>query len=260
MKHKKKYIRRILVGVVIIALIGSILFVMNAFMGNPISAFFAKKSIIRYVDENYSDLDLKTEKVYFDFKNGSYFARTKSDSSIDTHFNIYYQNGKVVRDDYEGNVLGLFNTMERFSDQYTDIAKNIVSKDIGYEDNNTMVMYNKNEYENAATLLELDMKFEKTLPLDAEVYIQVDLKENTIEQVARVLLDAHEAFKENNCNFSAYNLFSATDDGDIISVSGVTPDIIENGQLLKLLENAHKQNGADIDGISVFYKEKNKED
>lgn len=49
MKNTKKLSLKILAGVVAAALIGAILFVANAFIGNPITASFADKAIKQYV-------------------------------------------------------------------------------------------------------------------------------------------------------------------------------------------------------------------
>lgn len=56
MKNINKFPLKILAGVVAIALIGGILYISNAFVGNPISAMMANKAIEKYVDENYSSL------------------------------------------------------------------------------------------------------------------------------------------------------------------------------------------------------------
>lgn len=251
MNNRKKSTFKIISGVVAIALIGGILFVTNAFMGNPISAMMANKAIEKYMDENYSFLDLEIEKARYNFKDGSYMARAKSRTSIDTKFAIYYRDGKVQRDDYENYVLGMFNTLQRFSEEYSAIAKDIIARELGYEDNTTMVLYNKRMYGTANDALELDMKFDKSLPLEAEVLIRLDLTDSSLERVAKILTDAHKAFLENDCYFMEYGL-SAEGDGTYVSVYGVTPAHIESGELITLLKDA--KNNDHVGGVSVFIK------
>lgn len=255
MKNTNKFPLKILAGVVAITLICSILFITNAFVGNPISAMMANKAIEKYVDKNYFSLDLEIEKARYNFKDASYVAMAKSKTSIDTKFAIYYRNGKVQRDDYESYVLGMFNTLQRLSNEYSTIAKDIVAKELGYENNTTMVMFNKDEYENSNDILELDMKFDKALPMDAEVTIRLDLKDNSLEGVAKVLTDAHKAFIDNNCNFKKYGLY-AENDGMLVMVNEVTPADIESGELISRLEEAKNNDG--VDGINVFIKGDNK--
>lgn len=254
MKDRKKSIVKVFAGVIAIVLIAGILFVTNAFVGNPISAMLANRAIEKYIDQNYSHLDLEVEKAIYNFKDGAYMGRAKSRTSIDTKFAIYYRSGKVQRDDYEGYVLSKFNTIQRLSDEYSFIARDIIAKELGYKNNTTMVMFNKDEYANYSNndILELDMKFDKALPMDSEVLIRLDLEDNSLESMAKVLTDAHKAFVDNNCNFNKYGLYSEAN-GTYVSVHEVTPADIESGNLLSLIKEAQKNEGAN--GISVFIKE-----
>jgi len=250
MKNSKKIILKILAGVVAVVLIGGMIFVTNAFVGNPISAMRANKAIKQYVNQNYSYLDLEIEKAKYDFKNAGYMVKAESKTSIDTKFTIYYSKGKVQRDDYELFVLGKFNTLQRFSDEYSVIAKGILANDLGYADNTTMVIYDKDEYENANDILELDMKFDKALPIKTDVIIQLDIADSSIEAIAKIFVDAHKAFEGNDCNFSTYGMF-AENDGIAVMVYGVTPAHIESGDLASLLEQAKNNEGANSIGIHI---------
>lgn len=255
MKGKKKVSLKILAGVVAIALIAGVIYVTNSFVGNPISAMMANRAIKEYVDEKYSTLDLEIEKAKYNFKTSSYAAMAESKTSIDTKFEIYYRHGKVQRDNYEYFVVSRFNTLDRFSKEYSIITKDIVAKELGYENSNTMVLYNKADMENAKNIVELDMKFDKSLPLEAEVIINLDLSDNTIESIAKILTDAHKAFVINNCNFTKYGLSSSKEGMDVM-VFGVTPKDIESGELISLLKKAKKSEGET--GIWVSIKGENK--
>lgn len=252
MKNTKKLVLKILAGIVALLLISGIFFVTNAFVGNPISAAMANKAIERYVTQNYSNLDLQIEKSSYNFKDGSYAAMAKSKTSIDTKFAIYYQNGKVKRDNYDTYVLGMFNTLQRFSDEYSTIARSIIAKELGYENNTTMVMFDKGAYGSANGVLELDMKFDKSLPIDSEVTISLDLMDNSLEGIAKVLTDAHKAFVDNGCFFNKYSVY-AENNGILVMVQEVTPDDIESDKFMSLLEYAKNHEGAS--GINVYIKE-----
>lgn len=244
---------KILAGLVALALIGFMLFITNSFIGNPISAMAANRVIKQYVDSNYTYMDLEVEKATYNFKFGGYLARAKSKTSIDTKFAIYYRNGKVERDDYESYVLGMFNTLQRLSEEYSAVAKYILAKELGYENNTTRVMYEKEAYEKVNEKIELDMKFDKTLPIHSEVTIRVDLEDPTLKGIAEVFMDAHKVFLDNDCRFIKYDLFSdKKEDGMLIMVNGVTPSDIESGELLTRLENA--QNSESVNGIGVYIK------
>ncbi|MDD4569324.1 MAG: hypothetical protein PHE70_04255 [Tepidanaerobacteraceae bacterium] len=251
MKNTKRLVLKILAALVAVLLVGGILFVTNAFVGNPITAMRANKAIKQYVDRKYSDLDLEIEKASYNFKDGSYVARAKSRTSIDTKFPVYYRNGQVVRDGYESYVQGMFNTLQRLSDEYSLIAKNIIAKELGYENNTTMVMFYKDEYENVKDILELDMKFDRTLPMETEVTIWLDLEEHSLETIAKILTEVHRAFKDNDCNFDKYGLY-AENGGILVMVNEVTPADIESDEFTRLLEKA--KNDENASGIRVFIK------
>ena len=263
MKNKQKLIFKILAGVIAVIIIGGILFITNAFVGNPISAMMANKAINQYVDKNYYFLDLETEKAIYNLKDGSYIVRAKYKTSIDTKFAIYYFDGKVQRDGYQDYVLGMFHTLDRLSGEYSAIAKSIIAKELGYENNTTRVMYYKDEYEKPNDALELDMKFDKALPINAEVTIRLDLTNNSLEGISKVLTDVHKAFVVNDCIFSKYSL-SSENDGSLVEISGVTPANIESGELLSLLKKAEMDEDTtiigkgdekkSIEGITVFRK------
>lgn len=46
-----------------------------------------------------------------------------------------------MRDGYESEVLSLFNTLKRLSDEYSSAVITLVSKELGAEINTAMVMY-----------------------------------------------------------------------------------------------------------------------
>lgn len=244
-------ILKMLAAVIATALIGGILFVTNSFIGNPISAMMANRAIKQYVNQKYSYLDLEVGKASYNFKYGSYMARAESKTSIDTKFAIYYKNGKVQRDDYETYVLGMFNTLQRLSEEYSAVAKNIAAKELVYKINSITVMYDKDQYEKANDVLKLDMKFDKALPIKTEVTIGTDLADTSLTGIAKVLTDAHNVFVKNGCNFSKYGLY-AENNGMLIMAHGVTPQHIKSGELAGLLEKAKNSDGAN--GISVFVK------
>lgn len=249
MNRTARRLLRIAAGIAAFALIGGLLHVTNAFVGNPVSAMMADRAIRQYVDRHYSSLYLETDKVRYNFKDGTYWATARSTTSIDTKFRIYYRNGKVIRDDYEGDVLGKFNTLQRLSLEYSRLAQHIVTDALGYE-NRTLVTYDI-DLENAADLLELDMKFDKTLPLQAEVTLRLKLGDPSLEGIARILTDAHRAFVEQDCHFRKYHLYDENE-GTPVMVHGVTPADIESGDLVRLLQEA--QNNDREGGISVRIK------
>lgn len=250
MKNKKTF--KIIAGIVIL-LIGIILFITNVLVGNPISAKIADIAIQKYVDNEYPLLDLEIEKSSYNFKNESYIGKAKSKSSIDTHFYIYHRDGKVYRDDYADSVLNMSNTVNRLSKEYSIIAKSLITNNLGFGVKSIRVFYDKSEYEHPDKNLKLDMKFDKSLPLDAEVGISLDLTDISIKNIAKVLTDIHKVFSDNGCNFSKYKLNAENNDkGILVMVSNVTPSNIESGELANLIKRA--KNNESVNGIIVYIK------
>lgn len=245
-----KKLLKVLAGITAILLIGVLFFITSAFVGNPITAMRADRAVKKYLEENYSFLDLEVEKARYNFKDGSYIARAWSKTNIDIHFPIYYRDGKILRDDYNSHVLGMFNTLQRLSEEYSALAKSLVAKELGYE-NTTMVMYDKSEYGDEKEILQLGMEFDRTLPLQTEVLLRLDLTDNSLESVAKILEDAHHVFIKHGCHFSKYGMFSEAD-GRLVMVNGVTPSDIKSGKLFELLKEAEKNE--DASHISVFIK------
>ncbi|SDK70258.1 YfjL-like protein [Natronincola ferrireducens] len=236
MKNNKSALKivALLVG---ICLIGGILFIANAFVGNPISAALANKAIRGYVAENYSSLDLEIGKARYNFKFGEYMARAKSTTSIDTHFAIYYRDGKVHRDDYEASVLGKYNTLSRLEDEYSELIIPILSQVPGLEDNRARVFVEKEEYEKINEAIELDMKLDKVLPIDMQVALRGNLDNISLDNIAGILENAHKVLLDHGCFFTGYDVFSEYD-GVLVMINDVTPSDIEGGELKKLLQEA----------------------
>ncbi len=122
----KKYLK-IAALVAAIVLVAGILYFANAFCGNPVSQYLAQNAAEEYIEENYARLDVYVEKVAYSFKTGDYYARIRSESSIDTFFvlNIDWF-GNVTRDDYEDTVANGWNTMNRLDQEYRDLTRPIL--------------------------------------------------------------------------------------------------------------------------------------
>ena len=251
---KSRKVLKILAGVTAILLISGILFITNAFVGNPLSSMMANKAIEEYVGRNYAFLDLELDGANYDFKTGGYRVYAKSKTSVDTRFSIYYYNGEVKRDDYQIYVVEKFNTINRLISEYSLIAKNIIADELGYESNTTFVIQGKDSSESYAEILELDMKFDKAVQIDPEVTIQIKSEDFSLEYVATVLTQAHEAFRANDCIFKKYGFYAYGKETNIM-VIGVTPEDIESGKLLSLLKTA-EENGDNVSerGIIVYRK------
>lgn len=144
----------------------------------------------------------------------------------------------------------MFNTLQRLSREYSSVARELISEELGFENNHTTVMYDKFEYEDLDDVLELDMQFDRSLPLDAEVILQIDLEDSSIENIVNIFNDAHRVFKENGCKFTTYGLNVESDD-ILVIINGVTPADIESHELVDLLKKAKAGEGEGRIGVWI---------
>ena len=266
---KKNKVLKIFAAILAVVLISGVLLTTNAFVGNPVSAKIAQRAVKNYAREKYSFLDLELEKPIYNFKDGSYIIWAKSKTSTDTKFNINYRDGKVYYDSYEFDVLHMHNTLRRLEDEYTYIVRQILEDKLGYRDNSARVMYDKDGYESARykDILKLDVEFDRSLPLNSGVSLSIkDIEDVSLENISKILADAHRVFVDNECYFREYGLYIGDSD-TVVTIGGVTPENIEGGQLLDLLQQARdhrddivfEKNGDKVDGgnrITVFIKTK----
>ncbi len=121
-----KKILKIALSVILAVAIVIILLFAEAFWGNPLSKYLATKTVNEYLSQTYGDTDFYVESVNYNFKFGNYYARVKSPSSIDTHFNISTDKwGNFQSDTYESRVLGRFNTAQRIDEEYLNLANTV---------------------------------------------------------------------------------------------------------------------------------------
>lgn len=95
------------------------LWLVNGIFGNPLSAFLAKRSSERHLQEHYSGTDYIIEDVSFSFKDGNYYAHVESPGSDDSFFSIVMKmDGRVLYDTYEDRVARRGNTAHRLDMEY----------------------------------------------------------------------------------------------------------------------------------------------
>ncbi|MEK5441267.1 MULTISPECIES: YfjL-like protein [unclassified Fredinandcohnia] len=64
--------RKVIYGVIIGVLVVFVLFIYNAFNGNPVSKFYSTKVLEHYLEETYPERDFRMEEVFYNFKFSTY--------------------------------------------------------------------------------------------------------------------------------------------------------------------------------------------
>ena len=119
--------------ILITLILCGILWVANAFLGNPVSLFLARWGAENHIRTVYSDPELEIEDVRYSFKDGKYHAFIVSDESEDTHFTLYYNGlGRLILDTYEDYVKNGWNTVRRLESAYQQLTDPML-KELPYD-------------------------------------------------------------------------------------------------------------------------------
>ncbi|WP_019850349.1 hypothetical protein [Desulfitobacterium sp. PCE1] len=199
-------IKKILAGITGIGLIVLLFLFVNAWVGNPVSNLLAKQAAQKYIDANYSDLNLEIQSSSYNFKFGAYQVFVQSALSEDTAFSIDTDSfGKVLRDNYENEVASNFTTFRRLDAQMREIAKELIGSRLDYDFEYISFPFTKDDHD--LMKLERDMKLDihhPPLPLIADVTLYSDdLSYNKIAEVAKAL---EIVLKEENIPVSQYSV------------------------------------------------------
>lgn len=179
---------KIIAGVLAIVLVLALVFFTNGFVGNPISKILAKNGGEKYIKENYDFLDLKTEKVYYSFKDGNYYLPVQDRASIDTHFEILIDSfGNIQRDTYESIN---FNTWRRLDNEIREQSSPILKKKLEYDVESARVGFGKPENDEDERSLPLDMKLDiHNPPLPLEAIVQIYTEDINYEKIGQIAKD-----------------------------------------------------------------------
>lgn len=102
-----------------LVILGSLLWVCDSFLGNPISYAAVKAHAQSYLEEEYPYLDLEPGEIEFDWYSGpAYWIEVTSPTSRDTYFSMKYDRlGRFVGDSYVDQVVSGRNTFSRISQE-----------------------------------------------------------------------------------------------------------------------------------------------
>lgn len=121
-----KKIWKMLAGLVAILLIGLILFMTNAFVGNPISKALAHHSVEKYIAATYPGQGYEIEKIGYNFKLGNYMAHIVKPGSLDRHFTVEVSILGQIGYDRHDHVTKGWNTFERINGDYRQMVDRVL--------------------------------------------------------------------------------------------------------------------------------------
>lgn len=252
----------IFLGTVIAA---GVLLVWNAFHGNPISKAIAKNTAKNYIAETYPNKDYKIENVIYNFKDGYYYAKVSSPTSIDTHFDLSIHSNTVVDDAFEDQVLSGWNTYERINEQYRASVDEVfesesfqIDYDIGFAE---LIIIEK-EYQDDFQPLDVGIELE-TLKLDKQYdinelgekmgHITLYAQDNDVsyERATEILLNVKDIFNEADIPFYAIDFVLQSPDEvhEAIHTRNILYDDIHEEGLEERIKEAHEDLSKYYDAI-----------
>ena len=223
-----------------ILLIFFAILIILSFFGNPISRLVAEVAANKYLKTHYTDLDLERDRIYYDFKDGSYVVRLQDKNSIDTNFNLRFNSfGKMKRDTYGER---LFNTFFRYVN-FLDHLGYEIAKDcgLGFE-----IWLRPDDDVDCRAYLTLDQEFDAdNLPSKVTADFTAYAEKPSLDDLMNGLKKVYDALKERNIAVSSYSgLVIPNDDKEedgeaetwknAISVNDVPEEVIVDGDLEEL--------------------------
>lgn len=227
--------KRSIVGVIGTFLLLWILAGANSLVGNPIDSKKATKAIQEYVAKQYEDEELKVKEATYVFKTATYESVVYHEENEDLNFSVSYQNGKIMEDTYESNVLSYFNTLKRLSAQYSILVNELLNETLSLKENKSFVYYDFDAVDYMSQTLELGMEFDETLPISAQITLQFELENQSLEELSDIIATAFELFEEKGYYFDVYHL-KAQNKKESILIQNMSPNDIVSGQLAERIE------------------------
>lgn len=164
-----------------------VLFVANAFFGNPVSKFLAERGADRVIAARYEDLDLTRNKVIYNLKDGDYIVFLEDKNSVDSQFALHFDSfGRLTWDSYDDRIS---NTMMRFDRIVSQYGRSL-EKQYDFPYTITLSSWDK---EDPATYLKVDQPVDvKHLPYKLQAQAYGVGKDATAEEAMAVLKGLQE--------------------------------------------------------------------
>lgn len=204
MKKKRPMYRRIMAMMLAIVLVGILLFITNSLTGNPISAHFAGREMRKYVKEKYPDMNLNFTKAKYNFKYAGYTLDTIDPHSPDTHFMVVRRSDGYIHDGYENYVLSGFNTLDRLGKEMTQEIEPLLKNLFGSELSGRCFADCFGENKDLTKAPALDTPFNRDMELNASIFLDFDIENPTLEDIAEKLKKADRLLKSEGFSVGEY--------------------------------------------------------
>lgn len=216
----KGWLKRTIAAVLALALTAGMLALADALMGNPYSKKIATVAAEGYLDGKFPEQELYIADIWHDSKQAEYEFAIRSETSVDTYFEMTVRRDGSVRFDTYDDVLRGYNTAGRVGGAYHELAVPVlqklnltherayVSSNLGFE----CRQWGDDPYETEFLLdgepLVLDKEYD-LLALGAKIgVLDVSIEDDVVseERAAAILLEIKVLMEEAGVPFTKVNL------------------------------------------------------
>ncbi|MFC4560019.1 hypothetical protein ACFO3D_17800 [Virgibacillus kekensis] len=193
--------KKIFFSVLLVLLIGFVLFVYNAFNGNPISKFISKQVLEDYLEETYPDQEFRIKEGFYNFKFSEYNYTVIEIGNTNKDGNVK---------EYQFRINGFFTPEVRWDGLYYANLDEQLANQLSQQAENEILPLLEEQIENIHHFeirmevlkgtFEEDVKWSKHIALEKpmELFVQLDSTDQTKEDFystaknVKQLLDQHD--------------------------------------------------------------------
>lgn len=208
-------LKKMIVFIVGIFLIGFCLMLYFGFEGNPVSYFIVNHVSKDYVEEKYPGYHV--ENSTYSFKDGYYYVVVSLENSKDIYFSIIYDGlGKMLTDNYESSKEGNWNTFRRLDEEYRKrVDEVLMADDFSLKQDNiqygSIVSINDTGWSFDFGINEQELIVDKEYDLKdigkqgGAIIFYYEDEDISIENISYHILTLKEYLDENDVSFYALN-------------------------------------------------------
>lgn len=242
--------KRILAGIAGLGIAAILLWLLGSFVGNPIRAAAATRSMQTYLREQYPHLPLVTEPARYNFKLGEYLLRVQSTESPDTWFTVHVREDGSIYDDYESYVPTGWNTLDRWGSVMTAEIDPLVRALYGDELTGRLLASFAMP-EPGEPIPPLDAPFDPQAGWSAALYLDFTVDAPSPEALAERALTVYQAVCEAGYPVASVTIEIADEKREQGYLAGIDAKWL-NERLAEQLIQALEEPTPEQDGLSVW--------
>jgi len=244
MNKKRPMYRRVIAAVLALAILGFGAFITDSFVGNPISGYFAGKKMEKYVKDKYPDMNLTLSKTIYNFKLSGYTLQASMPGSPDTHFTVICRKAGRISDGYKDYVLSGFNTLDRLGREMAEEIKPLLDDLFGDQLSDRLFVDCFGKNKDLAVAPPPDTPFNRNMKLDAMIYLNFDIENPTLEDIAQKIQKAHGLLQKEGFSIGGYMIEAINRETKKGYMARVDTEMID-GDLAKAMKNVLDSNNPD---------------